>query len=279
MARMNYIIINQENQEDFQSVLPEDFTTGKMRVTLGAYDEEGYVCGAVSFRLAGWQYHLDWLFVEPASRRRGIASGLLDEIYAFIRSLTPYPLLAHFEASEEEDALHGFFLSLGKRPLLCSMAYSHERYYISHDALASSPVLLKQIGAGGGQKYFFEEPERSRRKILSKIEEHYVVEDLEAWEASCVPELCRVSYAKEGGDIACLIFVQRQMDEKLELSFLYSQNPRRLMGLLSDVSAEALKLFPKAQLVFDAINEGSRQLAEKIFPGAASVHIYEAEII
>ena len=42
---MNYIIITKDNIEDFEGLLPTDMVSGGERVSMGAYDDEGFVQG------------------------------------------------------------------------------------------------------------------------------------------------------------------------------------------------------------------------------------------
>ena len=62
----------------------------------------------------------------------------------------------------------------------------------------------------------------------------------------------------------------------LWLSYLYSTNPKDLGAIIYSVAERAADLCPDATLIFDAVNDMSVKLAEKIFPKAVKVNIYEA---
>ena len=105
---MNYVSIDQENIADFESVLYPGFAPGDRRITIGAYDEDGTVQGAVSVMLMPDQYTCDWLYVHPACRGEGVGTGLYDQVLEFIYSPgMVYPLSACFEVSDEDRDLYG----------------------------------------------------------------------------------------------------------------------------------------------------------------------------
>ena len=115
---MNYILINSDNISDFEGVLPPDYHTVGKRVSLGAYEDDGKILGSISVRMADDEYELDWLYVVPSYRRRGVAKGLFEEITAFISEMGTMPLTAWFEVSEDDDALYRYFLSLKEEPIM-----------------------------------------------------------------------------------------------------------------------------------------------------------------
>ena len=97
--------------------------------------------------------------------------------------------------------------------------------------------------------------------------------DYEAWKKDCVPELCKCLMVQK--NLVSLIFVQKEKND-LSLSWLYGNYPPGLITLLGDALAEANRLYPKAALTFEAINENSEQLAKRLFPNARTTPIYEA---
>lgn len=110
--------------------------------------------------------------------------------------------------------------------------------------------------------------------ILSDLPDNYEVNDFQQWQKDCVHELCRVTATDE--ELTGCIFVVNRYDGNLGLSYLYSTNSKDLSALVSATAKDASELCPDASLVFDAVNEMSAKLAEKVFPKAVKVPIYEA---
>ena len=123
---MNYLWIDENNRNAFKSVLPKAYATGHEKVCFGAYDDDGFVCGALCYRYANYQYDILWIYVEEEKRRQGVATGLLDLLFRIVgKSGEIYPVSALFEPSLEES-LYGFFIAYSKM----ETAYSHDRFYV-----------------------------------------------------------------------------------------------------------------------------------------------------
>ena len=270
---MNYLWIDEKNRNSFRSVLPKSFTEGKDKVCFGAYDDDGFVCGALCYRYANYQYDILWIYVVEEKRRQGTGTGLLDLLFRIVgMSGEIYPINAMFEPAMEES-LYGFFLSYSKM----ETAYSHDRFYVQPGQIRG----IKLPGTGSKeplpQEGFFTLPETTQKKILLQLERecNYVVPDYEEWKKSAVPELCRVIV--QNGSLMDLLLVQKRPDGNLELSYLYSKYPKGLVELLTEAAWDTESYYPKAKLVFDAVNEESASMAKKLFPQAEIVAIYEAE--
>jgi hypothetical protein len=271
---INYVHITEENREDFSSVLPEQLEMVNSRITIGAYDNEGYVLGAVSFELVIFEYVIDWIYVHPQVRRQGIGVGLIEEVLRAVMGIGErFPVTARFEFSEDDREMHTFFLSCQNM----TTSYSHERYYVTAEDVKGSPALHRPTSADLTTKLFFELSEEEQRKILRRLsyEETYDVADYDRWKEVCVPELCRCVYVKN--NLVDLIFMQKLPDGNLELAYLYGKYPRGLFELLSVTVKEMETLFPAASLTFEAMSQESELLAKHLFPKAKAVHIYEAE--
>ncbi len=270
---MNYLWIDEKNRNSFRSVLPKSFTEGKDKVCFGAYDDDGFVCGALCYRYANYQYDILWIYVEEEKRRQGVATGLLDLLFRIVgKSGEIYPVSALFEPSLEES-LYGFFMAYSKM----ETTYSHDRFYVLPREIRG----IKIPGTGTKdtlpQEDFFKLPEAAQKKILYQLEVecNYVVPDFEEWKKNAAPELCRVIL--HNGTLMDLLLVQKRPDGNLELSYLYSKYPKGLVELLTEAAWDTESYYPNAKLVFDAVNEESASMAKKLFPQAERVPIYEAE--
>ncbi len=269
-----YTLIEDSNRQYFRGVLPDTFEPAPNRISIGAHDREGYVLGAASYTLTGLQYNIDWLYVHPKVRRQGIGMGLVSKVIRTVMfSEEIFPITAKFEFSEDNDQMHTFFLSC--RHMITS--YSHERYYVTSGDIRRSQALHKPSGNELEVQLFFDRPLEEQKKILRMLstDETYDVEDYDRWKESCVPELCRCVFVKN--NLVDLIFMQKNPDGNLELSYLYGKYPRGLFDLLSSTVSEMERIFPKASLTFDAMNKKSELMASNLFPRAKTVHIYEAE--
>ncbi len=270
----NFTLITNENIEGFSGVLPKDMASTDVRFSVGAYDDEKNVLGAVSYTMIDYQYEVDWLYVEPQARRRKIATHLMDKVISFAsETLEIFPITVHYSSSGEGDPIHEFFMFYGKM----DVSYSHERYLIRAKDIPLSPFLHKNLKMRHDRKKFFDEPLDVQRKILKLLERssNYVVEDIKCWEATCEKDLCQCIYVNN--NLMDAIFIQKNADGSLELSFLYSKYPEGLLSLITSVAEEIELNYPGHDLMFDAINTESQRLAEKLFPGASSRPVYEAD--
>ncbi len=271
---VNYILITEENIEDFREVLPKGISLSSERITIGSYDDDGAVLGAMSFILASYEYEIDWLYVIPERRREKIATGLLEQLFELIRKTGEvYPLRAVFEVTESEQSLFSFFMSAKD----IDTSYSHERYYVNYRELMSSKELKKDVMVRFDEKLFFKLDKTEQQKVLKEIEAEgiYVVEDFDNWQKSCVPELCRVMYLE--GEIKGAVFVLWRTDGNLEFSYIHSSNPICTKALINITAGDITKYFPGCSLEFDAVVPQSERMAGKLFPDTAPVNIYKAE--
>ncbi|MBP3784094.1 MAG: GNAT family N-acetyltransferase, partial [Butyrivibrio sp.] len=71
---MNYstVLIDDLNRGTFDSVIPETISLTDTRVAVACVDDKDYILGAVSYQVVGFEYVIDWLYVEPQARRQGV---------------------------------------------------------------------------------------------------------------------------------------------------------------------------------------------------------------
>ena len=273
---ISYVLLDEENRGDFDSVFPEEIKLGPNRVAIGAVNEDAQVVGCISYCLMDYQYDIDWIYVEEAVRRQGIGIGLIDEVLKVVTGTGDlFPVSAMFEFSEKNDVMHTFFLSC----VNMDTEYSHERYYVTADDVRNSAALHRSKSTEFTTGLFFDRPIEEQKRILARlaVEETYAVIDYESWKSACVPELCRCVYVRK--ELVDLVFMQKLPDGNLELSYLYGKYPKGLFDLLSDTVKEMERLYPEARLSFDAVTNESRQLADHLFPKANKVHVYEASFL
>ena len=273
---INYVQITKENLADFSSVLPQNFETAVSRISIGAYNDEGYVLGAVSLELIMVEYVIDWIYVHPEVRRQGIGAWLIQQILKAVIGIGElFPVVARYEVTEDDMQMHSFFLSCQDM----TTSYSHERYYVTAKDIRGSDTLHRPVSSDLTTSLFFELQEEQQKKIITMLfsEQNYDVGDYDRWKKLCVPELCRCVFVKNS--LVDLIFIQRLSEDQLELSFLYGKYPRGLFELLSLTVKDMEMLLPDCDLSFDAMSKESDNLAKHLFPRAKSVHIYEAQFL
>lgn len=271
---VNNILITEKNYDDFKAVLPPGLFFSDERITLGCYEDDGTVLGALSFILSSYEYKIDWLYVIPEKQGNGIATGLLDTFSDFVRKTGEiYPVTAQFEVAEQDMSLYGFFLSVEGM----DVSYSHKRYYVDNRALKDSKELKKDVMVKFDEKLFFKMDKSEQERVLQEIDDEgvYVVEDYDHWVKCCVPELCRVMYLED--EIKGAVFVLWRTDGNLEFSFIHSTNPVCTKALVNVTASDITKYFPRCSLVFDAVVPQSEKMAEKLFPDTEPIDIYEAE--
>ena len=271
---IKYVLIDANNAENFDYVLPKKPDMSDNRANIGAVDEEGTILGSISYSLIGFEYVIDWLYVHPDVRLKGVGTGLVEEVKkAVVETGDRFPFSARFEVTEDDPGMHIFFLSFDD----IVTEYSHERYVVKPEMLKTAPALQKIPDPGIRTEFFFDLPPDEQKKIIAEIdsEENYVVADFDMWKKRCVPELCRCAYSKD--NLAGFIIMQELSNGNLELSYLYFRYHKGLFDLLSETASEIERLFPKVSLTFDAVSDESMKLAKRLFPDAQKVHVYEAQ--
>lgn len=270
---MNYICIGKDNMDDFKSVLYPGFEPGEKRITIGAYDDDGTIQGAVSFLLMEDQYDCDWLYVHPECRGKGVGSGLYDQIRDFIQGTGMiYPLSASFEVSEEDRDLYGFFLSEDD----VIVEYSHKRFYVKPEQIAAADILKKELLTGYQVELFSELNTEQKKEVLAELKEQhcYLIQDAAGWVKERIPELDMVLYDRDS--IVGLIFFGKREDNYLELSYLYSTSPMGVLQMLARSAKIVDETYPGYGIVYDAVNVETEAISRKIFPDNTGVCIYEA---
>ena len=270
---MNYVWVDQDSSSNFISVLPEAFADNKDNICICACDDDGNICGALCFSLVVYQIDILWLYTDKKYRRQGIATALMDKIFE-IATLSGeiYPISARFEPLADKS-LYYFFISYSKM----ETDFSHERFYVTPKEIRGAKLPELAEKEEYDKKGFFSLPESLQNNVLlTLMEKHgFVVADYMDFKEHAVEDLCRC--IMRGDELLDLIFIQKRSDGNLELSFLYSENTKGLMELLTTTAWDIEELFPKAKLVFDAINEEAASMAGKLFPWTAPVPVYEAQ--
>ncbi|MBP3274162.1 MAG: GNAT family N-acetyltransferase, partial [Butyrivibrio sp.] len=185
---INYLQVNKNNLDLFMPVLPDGLVLADNRVTIGAFDEDEGCLGAVSFSLVGFEYVIDWIYVDEQFRLRGIGRSLINTVIDIVmKTGDRYPITARFEY-DDENSLYIFFLSL---PDILT-DFSHKRYYITSNDIRNITSLRKPSGQSTSTEPFFARSVNEQKRILAKLEyeETYTVADYDKWKETCEQDLC-----------------------------------------------------------------------------------------
>lgn len=270
----HYIEINDENKEDFSEVLPE-LLMDHIGLSVGAVNSADEVCGAVSVSFDGEQYDIDWIFVTPEMRRRGVGRGLVEEIKRMVDRIGICPIYARFDPMGE-SGLYGFFLSLNSDRMVVDVNYSHDRYEVdAQDFLNSEHLKLKKDPDYMADR-LFELEEDKIESALGIALGNYSFRDPEAFRESCEKNLC---FAVQKDDrIRGVMLVQKLPGGDLLLSYIYSADPRAAASLLMAAALELKRNYKHKKIYFDVMNGEAEIMAKKFFPDAIPIHIYEADM-
>ena len=270
---MNYVWVDKNSIDNFLGVLPEDFIENPGNICICACGDNGDAWGAICYSLVDNQIDILWLYTTREMRRQGVATALLDKLFEVISlSGEIYPVSARFEPYSDEG-VYGFYLSYDRMDTV----FSHERFYVSPKEVRGA----KLPPAGDKDEFekteFFSLPEAALRSILRKLqkEQGFIISDLRDFTRDAVPGLCRC--IMRGNELLDLILIRKRPDGNLELSFLYSENTKGLMELLTATAFDIEEMFPDAKLVFDAVTEESASMAKRLFPWTVPVPVYEAQ--
>ncbi len=270
---MNYVWVNKKSIDNFLDVLPQDLIENPDNICICACDDNGNGCGAICYSLMDNQIDILWLYTAREKRRQGIATALLDKLFE-IMSLSGeiYPVSARFEPYSDEG-VYSFFMSCSKM----ETEFSHDRFYVSPKEVRGAKLPPGADKDEFDKREFFSLPETVEQNILLKLrkEQGFIIADYRDFTADAVPELCRC--IMRGDELLDLIFIRKRPDGNLELSFLYSENSKGLMELLTTTAWDIEEMFPNAKLVFDAVTEESAAMAGKLFPWTVPVPVYEAQ--
>ncbi len=273
---MYFVKIDESNKELFSHVLPESMIDG-LGISIGAI-LDGVTVGAVSLSFNGEEYSIDWLYVAPSERLKGVGRGLIHEVRSMVSDIGICPIRMALSSSDD-SGLFPFVLAIDDEDNPIDITYSHDRYVISATDFSGSKGLDKVLGSGMFLDYetgsFMKEDAAVRGNLLSEASEIFTVSDVEKFVSTCENDLCLV--AKKKGEIYALALVQRESENVLRLSYLHSKNPKALTSLLQDLLA-VLSEYPDDMVIyFDTVTVEAILLANKLFPDAKKEAIYDIE--
>ncbi len=270
----HYIEINDENKGDFSTVLPE-LLMDHIGLSVGAVNSKDEVCGAISLSFDGVQYDIDWIYVTPEMRLKGVGRGLISEVKRMVDRIGICPIYARFDPMDN-SGLYEFFLSLDSSHMVVDVTYSHDRYEVSaQDFLHSEHLKMKKDPQFMADR-LWELEEDKIEGIMGLVLENYSIRDPEVFMETCEKNLCFAIL--DDNRILGVMVVQKLPDGDLLLSYIYSREIRATASLLMAAALGLKRNYKNKKIYFDVVSREAEIMAKKFFPEARPIHIYEADL-
>ncbi len=108
---MKVTYITSDNAEYFEGLAPVELLYEKNLVCLGAIANDGTACAVLAVGIYGETAYIEWLYTDPAYRRKRAARSLLESLRALLNKIDMNILLVSF--SVDCDYLDDFFTAVG----------------------------------------------------------------------------------------------------------------------------------------------------------------------
>ena len=243
--------IVKENMEFFEDLLPEGgLQPGEE--ALGVLSEEDDTVAACVFRKEGDTVTVEWLYVDPEYRRRGVGGNLLKTLADFAKEKAEILRLSYYNDSEGvEEMLKGqdfFFLSgntvctlLVDDLLDCPEVKKMERMQVRKQPTPLNTLLREE-----------------KMKLLSCLSECYqaklLLADCDPTHSFCIKE--------EDGQFSGCLLTKKLEEKHYQVSLLYnSGNVMQAVFLLKSIMEEGITL------TFVVANSHVKSLLENLTKG------------
>lgn len=264
---MEYIRITDKTMKWYSGLLTgeyrEKLIPGSGVYAIGAV-ADGVACGTLVFRISMDIAEILYIAVSDGYRRRGVATGMIDYLCEHAYRTTT-PIICSFAAKDKTDPVYLLFLEHG------GFTVGEETGFICRAPIADIAACAQLRAVRGrlkGATGFFSLPEAERRRfrvdlLLSDI---FHLRDLDARRTSYIDPLCLCSMGD--GDIDAAVFVERETDDDLSLSFAWCADGKqaKLIGLMAEAAARLESMDFGGYMYIAAVNEPSMGIANKLFP-------------
>ncbi len=236
--------------------------------------EDGRAAGVALFDCMGEALMLNYIYVLPSFRRRGIATKMVG---GFLEEIASSPIAAlHINYPEKSEELHGFALSLGFK-----LYRDGEAYRVPAGSLLSSAALEKMLkGKSAGKVVSIAE---LTEKDLEYIRNALDKEDLDETiidDPALSPELSFVVKNPKDGMPAALILCE-QGEGLITLQYLinFTDNVKLTVDALRALrDAARVKGLEDHELVFVTMSDNMRRLVDNLIKDKESI-ICEGSVI
>lgn len=221
---------------------------------------EDEAAGVALFNTLGGALMLDYIFVAPSHRRKGVGRTLVSGFLQEISMALPASLYINYP--EKAADLYGFSRALGFKLFRDGLSYRTPL-----DAILDSPDLERLLKAGKNNPVvpISGLSKHEKLDIRNKLEKN----DMESGiidNKSLSPELSLAVLDKKTKETVSLVLCSRSGKElMIEYLINFTDNPVYLVDLLGGLKAAVIKEgLRDKELVFVAMNEDMERLPKKL---------------
>lgn len=264
---MDTVLIDNKNIMFFAPYIPQQLIKQLASpdwMALGAV-EEGTAISALVTYYATERLSLEWLYVTPERRRRGVANSMLDTLQNAVKNGNTRMITASFDHKEYGRSLCALLEK-------CGFEYPEEDVPAAVYETPLASLKLDGLRASSAHKKSVillpNVPAHTLNRLSQKLADLPVAPSLlPLRKADYLP--CSTAFVSAAGIKGiCLL---RGGDEFIELSYLYALQPQMLLPMLL-TSFEQLKHYPQQEqttLRLWALTDSARRLADKLLPQAS----------
>ncbi len=264
--------IGEKNEKAFAHLCPGS-KTGDHDFAVGAI-EDGRAVGVALFDCMGEALMLNYIYVLPSFRRRGIATAMVE---GFLDETASGPLAAlHINYPEKSEELHGFALSLGFK-----LYRDGEAYRVPAEKLLSSAALDRMLkGKHTGEAVSISE---LTAEDIDHIKSELGKEDLDESiidDPALSQELSFVVKSPGSGEPAALILCEKG-EGVIALQYLinFTDNVKLTVDALRALRDAVIALGLKDhELIFVTMTDSIRRLVDALIKDKDSI-ICEGSVI
>ncbi|MDR2089295.1 MAG: GNAT family N-acetyltransferase [Clostridiales Family XIII bacterium] len=264
---MEYIRLTEKNRSWFAPLLGDaqnNLWTAANHYALGAVDQ-GRACGLLIFHWTGELADIVYLTVADACRRRGVATGLVQDLCRHAYAVT-VPVTADFAATDKSDPLYLFFADMD------NFTVGEDEggvFRLSCGELRESRRMKEFLPLGSGIVPFFSLPEWDQKRFCHTLAAQNIpyAREWEDHRPLMVEDLC-LCWAEE--EVEAAVFVERTAGRDLSPAFVRNDGRRqiRLFGLFAEMEKRIAESGEEGDFVIAATTEKVRKLVEKLYPSA-----------
>ena len=236
--------------------IPESFLDDEDVKVLGALEPGGRLVGALAYRVEGFVVRIVYMSVEDIFMRQGVATALINVLEDFVfKDEEGFLLEAYYPDDKEYEAFEKMLLARGDFEIIKNTAF----YQASTAKKKNDGLYNKLVGCKGSGERYYSLPAGVRNAFLNKLK-YKGINDMEPlWDSR---EHDRdLSFCKvKNNDVKAAVFID-VYDDEAQIAYMYAESGKDLLGPLALSLKELKKKYPKKQLGFSNLHEGSGILA------------------
>ncbi len=250
--------VGEENREAFEPLMngldPSDY-----EICIGAIaDDEA--AGVAFYNTIGDALMLDYIFVSPAHRNKGIGRALVEDFIEEIKEAGPRVLYVNYPEKQEE--LYCFSRALGFRIFRDGLSF---RTPVKN--LLESEALDKLLQAGKKNPIVTLDglTMHEKKELKRKLEDNDMESGIIDSNALCLP-LSLAVLDKKNKEVVALVLCSRSRTQ-IMIDYLvnFTSNPVYLVDLLDGLKEAVIREeLEDCDLIFVAMNEGMEKLPKKL---------------